>query len=60
MTGTTIAIITHNAAIGGMGDKVIHISSGRITERLAALVAEFNEYAQARNSIEVNTAINQP
>jgi len=27
---------------------------------LAALVAEFNEYAQARNSIEVNTAINQP
>ena len=29
-------------------------------ERLAALVAEFNEYAQARNSIEVNTAINQP
>ncbi|MGA0933855.1 MAG: ABC transporter ATP-binding protein [Pseudohongiellaceae bacterium] len=35
MTGTTIAIITHNAAIGGMGDKVIHISSGRITERLA-------------------------
>jgi len=29
-------------------------------ERLAALVAEFNEYARARNSIEVNTAINQP
>lgn len=29
-------------------------------ERLAALVAEFNAYAQARNSIEVNTAINQP
>jgi len=33
-TGTTTAIITHNAAIGGMGDKVIHMSSGRITERL--------------------------
>ena len=31
-TGTTTAIITHNAAIGGMGDKVIHMSSGRITE----------------------------
>jgi putative ABC transport system ATP-binding protein len=30
-TGTTTAIITHNAAIGGMGDKVIHMSSGRIT-----------------------------
>lgn len=34
MTGTTTAIITHNAAIGGMGDKVIHMSSGRITECL--------------------------
>jgi len=33
-TGTTTAIITHNAAIGGMGDKVIHMSSGRITECL--------------------------
>ena len=32
MTGTTTAIITHNAAIGGMGDKVIHMSSGRIVD----------------------------
>jgi putative ABC transport system ATP-binding protein len=30
-TSTTTAIITHNAAIGGLGDKVIHMSSGRIT-----------------------------
>jgi putative ABC transport system ATP-binding protein len=32
MTGTTTAIITHNVAIGGMGDKVIHMSSGRIVD----------------------------
>jgi putative ABC transport system ATP-binding protein len=33
--GTTTAIITHNAAIGGMGDVVVNMSSGRIvsTER---------------------------
>lgn len=30
-TGTTTAIITHNAAISGMGDKVIYMSSGRIS-----------------------------
>ncbi|RZI42677.1 ABC transporter ATP-binding protein [Herbaspirillum sp. HC18] len=29
--GTTIAVITHNAAIAGMAHRVIHISSGRIT-----------------------------
>lgn len=34
-TRTTTAIITHNVAIGGMGDKVIHMSSGRITECIA-------------------------
>jgi putative ABC transport system ATP-binding protein len=28
--GTTTAVITHNVAIGGMADRVIHISSGRI------------------------------
>jgi putative ABC transport system ATP-binding protein len=33
-TGTTTAIITHNAAIGGMGDKVIHMSSGRIVDSM--------------------------
>lgn len=33
-TGTTTAIITHNAAIGGMGDKVIHMRSGRIIDRI--------------------------
>ena len=29
---TTTAIITHNAAIAGMADRAIHMSSGRITE----------------------------
>lgn len=29
--GTTIAVITHNAAIAGMAHRVVHISSGRIT-----------------------------
>ena len=29
-TGTTTAIITHNAAIGAMGDRVVRMSSGRI------------------------------
>lgn len=33
-TGTTTAIITHNAAIGGMGDMVIRMSSGEIVERV--------------------------
>jgi len=33
-TGTTTAIITHNAAIGAMGDKVIHMSSGEIAENI--------------------------
>lgn len=30
-TGTTTAIITHNVAIGAMGDRVIHMSSGEIS-----------------------------
>ena len=30
-TGTTTAIITHNVAIGGLGDRVIHMSSGEIS-----------------------------
>ena len=30
--GTTTAVITHNAAIAAMADRVIHISSGEITE----------------------------
>jgi putative ABC transport system ATP-binding protein len=30
--GTTIIIITHNAAIGAMGDRVIRLSSGQIIE----------------------------
>ncbi len=33
-TGTTMAIITHNAAIGRIGDTVLHMSSGEITERV--------------------------
>lgn len=32
-TGTTTAIITHNAAIGALGDTVLRMSSGEITER---------------------------
>jgi len=34
-TSTTIAIITHNAAIGGLGDTVVRMSSGEIVERHA-------------------------
>jgi len=29
-TGTIVAIITHNAAIAGMGDRVVHMGSGEI------------------------------
>jgi putative ABC transport system ATP-binding protein len=32
-TGTTTAIITHNAAIGAIGDTVLRMSSGEIVER---------------------------
>lgn len=32
-TGTTTAIITHNAAIGALGDTVLRMSSGQIMER---------------------------
>jgi putative ABC transport system ATP-binding protein len=31
-TGTTTAIITHNVAISGLGDRVIRMSSGEIVE----------------------------
>jgi putative ABC transport system ATP-binding protein len=39
--GTTVAVITHNAAIAGMADRVIRMRSGRITdvERNARRVA---------------------
>ena len=30
--GTTLVIITHNAAIGGMGDRVLRMRSGRIVD----------------------------
>ncbi|MGZ8399174.1 MAG: ABC transporter ATP-binding protein [Gemmatimonadales bacterium] len=30
--GTTVAVITHNAAIAGMADRVLRMRSGRITE----------------------------
>ena len=30
--GTTTAVITHNAAIAGMADRVIRMSSGQIVE----------------------------
>lgn len=32
-TGTTTAIITHNAAIGALGDTVVRMSSGEIVDR---------------------------
>ncbi|ALO47217.1 ABC transporter [Pseudohongiella spirulinae] len=32
-TGTTTAIITHNAAIGALGDTVVRMSSGQIVDR---------------------------
>jgi putative ABC transport system ATP-binding protein len=32
-TGTTTAVITHNAAIGRMGDRIVRMSSGEIIER---------------------------
>lgn len=31
-TGVTLAIITHNVAIGGLGDRVVRMSSGEIQE----------------------------
>jgi len=31
-TGTSMAVITHNAAIAGMGDRVVRMSSGEIAE----------------------------
>ncbi|MDX9740746.1 MAG: ABC transporter ATP-binding protein [Gammaproteobacteria bacterium] len=39
--GTTVVIITHNAVIGGMADRVLHLSDGRIQrdERNARRVA---------------------
>ncbi len=30
--GTTTAVITHNAVIGGMADRVIHLSDGRVAQ----------------------------
>jgi putative ABC transport system ATP-binding protein len=33
--GTTTAVITHNAAIAAMGDRVIRLRSGRIVEARA-------------------------
>lgn len=32
--GTAVAVITHNAAISGMGDRVIKMSSGRISDSI--------------------------
>ncbi|MDT8399615.1 MAG: ABC transporter ATP-binding protein [Pseudomonadales bacterium] len=32
--GTTTAIITHNAAVGALGDVVLHMSSGEILKRI--------------------------
>ena len=30
-TGTTVVIITHNAAVGGMADRVVQLKDGRVT-----------------------------
>ena len=32
--GLALLIITHNAAIGGMGDRVLRMGSGRIVEEV--------------------------
>ncbi|MCB1669905.1 MAG: ABC transporter ATP-binding protein [Gammaproteobacteria bacterium] len=45
-TSTTTAIITHNAAIGNLGDVVIRMSSGEIVERVV------NEKRMAVEAIE--------
>jgi putative ABC transport system ATP-binding protein len=29
--GTTTAVITHNAVIGSMADRIVHLSDGRVT-----------------------------
>ncbi|HEY7955747.1 MAG TPA: ABC transporter ATP-binding protein, partial [Polyangia bacterium] len=31
--GATTALVTHNAAIAGLGDRVLHFRDGRIVER---------------------------
>jgi putative ABC transport system ATP-binding protein len=45
-TGTATAIITHNVAIGGLGDRVIHMSSGEIAS------IEVNEVRASLDEVE--------
>ena len=45
-TETTTAIITHNVAIGGLGDRVIRMSSGEVTE------LEINESRVSLDEVE--------
>ena len=45
-TKTTTAIITHNVAIGGLGDRVIRMSSGEVTE------LEINERRVSLDEVE--------
>ena len=45
-TETTTAIITHNVAIGGLGDRVIRMSSGEVTE------LEINERRVSLDEVE--------
>ena len=45
-TGTTMAIITHNAAIGRIGDTVLRMSSGEIVERSRNDVREDVEHIE--------------
>ena len=41
--GTTTAVITHNAAIGGMADRVVSLTDGQISQRTSQRNAEEGE-----------------
>ena len=43
--GTTVLVITHNVAVGGMADRVIHFADGRVAR------IEQNEIHEAAASI---------
>ena len=56
--GTTVVVITHNASIEGMADRVLRLSDGRITavevnaRRLAPSELTWQEYAEHRVAYE--------
>ncbi len=43
--GTTTAVITHNAVIGGMADRIIHLSDGKIVK------VDHNDHKVAANEL---------